>query len=474
MADVFLSSDARSLLENKYVIIMGDSVQRSIYKDFVCMLQQDQYLTDKQLRCKGDLNFLKDTLIEGGKLATLSNSAGYREMREYHTDYHLIKFYFITRCYYSYVEKVLESVTSQDLKPDIFILNSCVWDISRYGPNGVGKYKENLLKLVKKLKSALPEDCLVIWNTTLPISSDAKGGFLVPEVEFMTSSLHLDILQANFFAQKIMTTAGFDVLDLHYYLRHHIHRRAEDGIHWDMTAHRRITNLLLTHISEAWGKGLPRNVDQYTSIDTEFLAQTLVDNEANNNNVAQEIAQRPKVKARRRKGATNKNSPFVNMMNMMNKRHKSPSINMENAMMSSDSVRMVNAHSPLAQNAVNGVHSSFELQAQIMTMNRVKAAFIQNGNMAGSGVVPNRSFSSGSMNLPMMVDPQERYGGPVNRTPYNHLEPTVWTHAHRSPYAWQTPCMDPLAMSSMRSPHMPPLCVDNQLWYPSGMGSPDI
>lgn len=25
-----------------------------------------------------------------------------------------------------------------------------------------------------------------------------------------------------------------------------------DGVHWDMTAHRRITNLILTHIAQAW------------------------------------------------------------------------------------------------------------------------------------------------------------------------------------------------------------------------------
>lgn len=349
----------------------------------------------------------------------------------------------------------------------------------------MAKYKENLVKLVKKLKSVLPEECLVIWNTTLPISSDAKGGFLVPEVEFMTSSLHLDILQANLFSQKMMTSAGFDVLDLHYYLRHHAHRRAEDGIHWDMTAHRRITNLLLTHISEAWGHAIPRNVDQYTSVDTEFLAQTLADNEANNNsNIALEIAQRPKAKARRRKGSKKKNSTAVNMMKIVNKRRNSPRMNTGNGMVSNNPVRMVNVRSPMAQSGVNNVASPLELQASIMTRNRMKAAFSQKANRAASCPAPKRLFSPGRMNLPMMVDPRERYGGPISHSTSHNLDHALWTsvkgqarggnHALGSPNKWQTSPRDPLAVSSSRPLPMRPQCLGNQLWYPSEMWSSDI
>ena len=34
--------------------------------------------------------------------------------------------------------------------------------------------------------------------------------------------------------------------------------RVSDGIHWNFMAHRRISNLILTHISEAWRQPLPR------------------------------------------------------------------------------------------------------------------------------------------------------------------------------------------------------------------------
>ena len=49
-----------------------------------------------------------------------------------------------------------------------------------------------------------------------------------------------------------MEEYGFDILDLHYHLRHQLQRRADDGVHWDMTAHRRISNLILSHIADAW------------------------------------------------------------------------------------------------------------------------------------------------------------------------------------------------------------------------------
>lgn len=97
-----------------------------------------------------------------------------------------------------------------------------------------------------------PKSTLFIWNSTLPISRTAYGGFLVPEVEHLKNTLRLEILEANKFAYDLLKEYSFDMLDIHFYLRHHIHRRVKDGVHWDMTAHRRITNLLLTHISEAW------------------------------------------------------------------------------------------------------------------------------------------------------------------------------------------------------------------------------
>ncbi|WAR21999.1 PED1A-like protein, partial [Mya arenaria] len=151
---------------------------------------------------------------------------------------------------------------SKDPLPDVILMNSCLWDISRYGNRSVDHYKDNLATLFRRMKEALPETCLVIWNMTLPISKQARGGFLIPQVEYMNSSLRLDILEANFFVHKLALSYGFNTLDLHYYLRHQLQRRAGDGVHWDMTAHRRMTNLILSHVAQAWGRKPPENASR--------------------------------------------------------------------------------------------------------------------------------------------------------------------------------------------------------------------
>ncbi|XP_071090826.1 PC-esterase domain-containing protein 1A-like isoform X1 [Haliotis cracherodii] len=261
MGDIFFRQDVEKLLYNKFVVIIGDSIQRAVYKDLVLLLQKNRYLTDGNLRNKGEMTFEKDELIEGGKKGKMSNGTNYREVRQYVSDYYLIRFYFVCRCYNAYMESILADL-SDEPRPDVVILNSCLWDISRYGVRAIDEYKENLKTLFRRFKEVLPADCLVIWNTTLPISKNARGGFIIPEIEFMNSTLRLDILEANYYAAKVVVENDFDVLDLHYFLRYQLHRRADDGIHWDMTAHRRMTNLLLTHISDAWGFLLPGNVQK--------------------------------------------------------------------------------------------------------------------------------------------------------------------------------------------------------------------
>ena len=123
----------------------------------------------------------------------------------------------------------------------------------------ISEYKKNLDKLCSCIRVNIP-DCFVLWNTTLPVHKEAKGGVLIPEVMARVSMLGLEITEANFSARNILVQHGIDVIDLHYYLRNNLHRRAEDGVHWDMTAHRRITNILLTHITEAVGGELPHRV----------------------------------------------------------------------------------------------------------------------------------------------------------------------------------------------------------------------
>lgn len=77
---------------------------------------------------------------------------------------------------------------------------------------------------------------------------------------------------------------GLDFVDLHFFLRRQIHRRVKDGIHWDNTALRRVVNILLTHISEAWGVDLPRRVD--------FMGEPIVGREIDRSEVRDQPAEK--------------------------------------------------------------------------------------------------------------------------------------------------------------------------------------
>lgn len=80
---------------------------------------------------QGEMSFEQDSLVEGGCLNQMHNGTGYREVRQFQSAHHLVLFYFVTRIYSRYMQSVLEDFR-RGLKPDVVIINSCVWDISRW------------------------------------------------------------------------------------------------------------------------------------------------------------------------------------------------------------------------------------------------------------------------------------------------------------------------------------------------------
>ncbi|XP_021433405.2 PC-esterase domain-containing protein 1A isoform X4 [Oncorhynchus mykiss] len=243
---------ASQLLHNKFVVVLGDSIQRSVYKDIVLLLQKDKYLSLAQLKSKGEMSFEQDILVEGGRLGQMTNGTEYREVRQFRSDHHLVRFYFLTRIYSRYMQSILRDF-EDGLKPDVVIVNSCLWDVSRYNPKWHNEYQENLHKLFDKMNSILPPECLVMWNMTMPLGKRIVGGFFVPEIEHRGATLCYDVIQANFYSSKMADAYGLDVLDLHFQFRFSLEHRMKDGVHWNSLAHRRITTLLLQHAAEAWG-----------------------------------------------------------------------------------------------------------------------------------------------------------------------------------------------------------------------------
>ncbi|XP_054608474.1 PC-esterase domain-containing protein 1A isoform X3 [Dunckerocampus dactyliophorus] len=263
------------LFHNKFIVVLGDSIQRSVYKDLVLLLQEEKYLNLAQLKRKGEMSFEQDCLVEGGCLSLLHNGTEYREVRQYQSAHHLVRFYFVTRIFSDYMESIFNDFR-HGLKPDLVIVNSCVWDISRYGLKWGENYKENLSRFFEELNEILPIESLVIWNLTMPLAETIKGGFLVPEISDRAANLRHDVIEANFYSGALANAYKMDVLDLHFHFRFSLHHRIKDGVHWNALAHRRITTLLTLHVADAWGVKLPLNSNARIPVAYQLPAQQIV------------------------------------------------------------------------------------------------------------------------------------------------------------------------------------------------------
>lgn len=244
-----MSAEVRNLLKNKRVVLMGCSNVRAIYKDMVCLYQHNEFISNQNLRLKMEESTYGDVLVRHGKK---HNGRDYREERLFNVQKTSIAFYFLTRIYSDYVKSILAGMVGENI-PDVIIVGSCLWDITRWGPNGVRDYKENLNKFFSELNRILPSSTLVMWLTAAPLAQDVRGGFLIPQLEFLKYSLRFHVLEANSFCSETAEKYGIDVIDIHYHLRMLLEHRAEDGIHWLPLAVRLCTNLVLTHISLSWG-----------------------------------------------------------------------------------------------------------------------------------------------------------------------------------------------------------------------------
>ena len=68
-------------------------------------------------------------LLEGGCRDQMHNGTHYREAREFCSPHHRVRFYFVTRVFSPYMSAVLEQLRAD--APDLVLVNSCIWDISR-------------------------------------------------------------------------------------------------------------------------------------------------------------------------------------------------------------------------------------------------------------------------------------------------------------------------------------------------------
>uniref|UniRef100_A0A8D0HU97 Uncharacterized protein n=1 Tax=Sphenodon punctatus TaxID=8508 RepID=A0A8D0HU97_SPHPU len=247
----FQAKEVQQLLHNKFVVILGDSTEGA-----------EATGSDLALCLQGELTFEGDCLVEGGRLEEMQNGTNYREVRQYCTDHHLVRFYFLTRAYSDYLESILDDF-KEGPEPDLVLVNSCIWDLTRTWPLGTNSimswYRLNLEKTFRRFSEVLPDECLVIWTSTMPLGPKTSGS-LFEDSEHPT--LRNDVIEANFYSAVLAKDRCFDVLDLHYHFRFDVWNRTKDGVHWNNVVHRKITHLLLEHVADAWGVEIPKKRPQ--------------------------------------------------------------------------------------------------------------------------------------------------------------------------------------------------------------------
>jgi len=263
MADIFLKEDVRKHFKGKKVIFLGDSIMRNIYQDFLYLLEKGDLTPHDLLRKKGVQipSFEGDYLLEGtGELTTGRN---YREIREYRgsgghmQDSMFATYCFLTRCFSRELEEFINRFKRKYGQPDLILILSALWDINRWGPEGIPNYIKNCRKFLNLIKNTFSPSTQLIWLTSPPISVDVWGGFLVKGMEFTKRSMRFNVMEGNLMVAQTAAAFGFDVVDLHYWMTHQIHKRMPDGIHWTQDAVRLQLNIILTHFCLARRLPLP-------------------------------------------------------------------------------------------------------------------------------------------------------------------------------------------------------------------------
>ncbi|KAJ3585706.1 hypothetical protein NHX12_014425, partial [Muraenolepis orangiensis] len=219
-----------------------------MYKDLVLLLQKDACLTRSQLETKGEALFERDRLVEGGSLGPVSEGGAYKEVRQYRSEHHLVRFYFLTRVSSAYTGSVLEDLRT-GLRPDLLIVHSWVWDVSRSSQKWFPGYQEHLHQFFEQLKSLTHDACLRLWILALPLAN--KHADAVDEtISHLECAMQLTV---NFCSSQLALAYGLDILDLHFHFRFSLRQRTADGVRWDDLGHRWATVLLLHHTAAAWG-----------------------------------------------------------------------------------------------------------------------------------------------------------------------------------------------------------------------------
>ncbi|CAP31006.1 Protein CBG11955 [Caenorhabditis briggsae] len=123
------SQIARALLRDKHVMFIGDSLVRGMYKDMLALLQTGNLSQIHELRVSNEDSIHGDKHIDFIELAA---NRVFRQAREFQSNQHLIQYFFTNRAMRDDLDKTCLLIEATDERPDVVVINSAIWDISRY------------------------------------------------------------------------------------------------------------------------------------------------------------------------------------------------------------------------------------------------------------------------------------------------------------------------------------------------------
>ncbi|CBY08399.1 unnamed protein product [Oikopleura dioica] len=111
-SEIFFCEQARELLKDKYILIIGDSVQRCVYKDLIALLEDGCLMTESEKRSKMEHCYRGDRVVACTQAHNGTNFCQVREWRGIPGDPNwegtfLIRFIFTTRVYSEALKKMI-------------------------------------------------------------------------------------------------------------------------------------------------------------------------------------------------------------------------------------------------------------------------------------------------------------------------------------------------------------------------------
>jgi len=248
----FSATKVKQIVKDKRFMFLGDSNTRGVYKDFVACYKGDGLVSQAEYRKKGEPTYRGDRLV---KVANVGNSTQYEEIREYpskpnNSDNTRIQYHFITRCWGNKIVSKLQD-SLQTFKPDVIVMNSCLWDTTRYHDNedaAIESYIENLNKLTSFLSANFTG--IFIWYTCFPVSPKVNAALFGPMAQErqlkQIAQLSTLVPVANKICTVIARSREFEVVDFWKLAIQDFDQRSDDGCHWSAVLHREGTFQLIS------------------------------------------------------------------------------------------------------------------------------------------------------------------------------------------------------------------------------------